>query len=120
MADGDARRAITSLPGGRSEGEYEGLSTIPMRLVEDSVMAAEEEVRQKAISKLNNHQRVLYQCIKEDGPLIQKELFERYCEEHPDPITLRGLRKSHLPKLLHYNLVEAERSGDGKTYRLID
>lgn len=120
LADGDARRAITALRVSARKASAEGLSSIPKRIVEEAVVDAEEEVRQKAISKLNDHQRVLYECIEEWGPLIQKELYTRYEEEHPDPITLRALRKSHLPKLEHYNLIEAERSGDGKTYRLVE
>jgi hypothetical protein len=63
---------------------------------------------------------VLYECIERWGPLIQKELYERYESEHPEPITLRALRKSHLPKLEHYNLITTERSGAGKTYELAE
>jgi len=118
LVDGDARRAITALRVAARKAEQEGLSTVPRRLVENSVLTAEEEVRRKTISKLNRHQRVLYECLEEWGPLIQKELYERYHSEHPDPITLRALRKSHLPKLEHYNLVTTERGRDGKRYEL--
>jgi len=119
LADGDARRAITSLRVAARKASAEGSPSIPLELVEESVLDAEEEVRQKAISKLNDHQRVLYECIDNWGPLIQKDLYERYTQEHPDPITLRGLRKSHIPKLLHYNLVEAEHGSEGKMYQLL-
>ncbi|MEF8827818.1 MAG: Cdc6/Cdc18 family protein [Haloarcula sp.] len=120
LVDGDARRAITALRVAARKADHEGLSTIPERLVEDSVLSAEAEVRQKTISKLNHHQRVLYECIERWGPLIQKELYDRYESEHPDPITLRALRKSHLPKLEHYNLITTERGADGKTYELAE
>jgi len=120
LADGDARRAITALRVAARKASAEGLSSIPKRLVEDSVVDAEREVRQKAISKLNDHQRVIYECVEEWGPLIQKDLYARYTEEHPDPITLRSLRKTHFPKLEHYNLIEARRTGDGKTYRQVE
>ncbi|WP_435115192.1 Cdc6/Cdc18 family protein [Halolamina sp. C58] len=116
--DGDARQAITALRVAARKSEREGLSAIPARLVEDAVFDAEAEVRRKTISKLNDHQRVLYECIEEHGPLIQKELYERYEQAHADPITLRALRKSHLPKLEHYNLIETERDARGKRYRL--
>jgi Cdc6-like AAA superfamily ATPase len=118
LADGDARRAITALRVTARKAEAEGLSTIAERLVEEAVVDAEAEVRQKTISKLNDHQRVLYQCIEQWGPLIQKALYEQYRGEHPDPITLRALRKNHLPKLEHYNLITTERHGGGKSYRL--
>jgi Cdc6-like AAA superfamily ATPase len=118
LVDGDARQAITALRVAARKSEREGLSTIPRRLVDDAVHDAESEVRQKTISKLNDHQRVLYECIEADGPLIQKALYANYEQAHPDPITLRALRESHLPKLEHYNLIETERGGDGKRYRL--
>ena len=118
LVDGDARQAITALRVAARKSEREGLSAIPGRLVDDAVLDAEAEVRQKTISKLNDHQRVLYESIEADGPLIQTELYERYEAAHPDPITLRALRKSHLPKLEHYNLIETERGGEGKSYRL--
>lgn len=117
LADGDARRGITALRVAARMASQDGLSSIPRQIVDDAVADAEEEVRQKTISKLNHHQRVLYECIEADGPLIQKELYERYQAEHPDPITLRSLRESHLPKLEHYNLIETDRTGGGKKYR---
>jgi len=48
--------------------------------------------------------------LESEGPLIQKELYERYSEVHDDPMTLRYLREKHLLKLEHYGLVEAERN----------
>lgn len=118
LVDGDARRAITALRVAARKAEREGLSRIPSRLADDAVFDAEAVVRRKTVSKLNHHQRVLYECIEDHGPLIQKELYERYEAEHPDPITLRALRKGHLPKLEHYNLIETERGGSGKEYRV--
>lgn len=120
LADGDARRAITALRVAARKAAAEGLSTVPRRIVDDAVLDAEKEVRRKTISKLTDHQRVIYECLQEWGPLIQKALYERYQEEHPDPITLRALRKTHLPKLEHYNLITTERTGGGKTYRIAE
>lgn len=118
--DGDARRGITALRVAARKANDEGLSTIPERIVAEAVDVAEAEVRQKTISKLNDHQRVLYECLENWGPLIQKDLYERYRDQHPDPLTLRALRKTHLPKLLHYNLIDADREGTGKMYRLAE
>lgn len=86
------------------------------RLVEEPVLSASEEIRQKAISKLNNHQRVVYEVLEQDGPLIQKELYERYSANNDDPVTLRYLREKHLPNLEHYGLTKTNRNGSGKEY----
>ncbi|WP_240009216.1 Cdc6/Cdc18 family protein [Halobaculum rubrum] len=119
--DGDARKAITALRVAAKKAAGEGLSSIPERLVEESVVDAEAEIRQKSISKLNDHQHTVYQILKRDGPLIQKDLYERYQEEHgDDTLSYRSMRGTHLPKLEHYNLVAVSRGADGKLYRLTD
>ncbi|WP_082222460.1 Cdc6/Cdc18 family protein [Halorubrum halophilum] len=119
LSEGDARQAIAALRVGARMATREGLSAIPARLVEDAVADAEREVRQKTISKLNTHQRALYEVLAEEGGLIQKELYARYQEAHDDPVTLRYLRENHLPKLEHYNLVDVERHGGSKRYSLV-
>ncbi|TKX82037.1 Cdc6/Cdc18 family protein [Halorubrum sp. SD626R] len=119
LSEGDARQAITALRVGAQMASREGLSTIPARLVDDAVADAEQEVRQKTISKLNTHQRALYEVLAEEDGLIQKELYARYQETHDDPVTLRYLRENHLPKLDHYNLVDVEQRGGTKRYSLV-
>ena len=119
-SDGDARTAITALRVAAKKARGEGLASIPQRLVDVSVLDAEEEVRQKTVSKLNHHQRVLYEVIRDFGPCIQKELYERYQQQNPSPISLRALRANHLPKLEHYNLIRTERTGGGKEYRVVE
>ncbi|MDZ5812408.1 Cdc6/Cdc18 family protein [Halorubrum sp. AD140] len=120
LTKGDARRAIAALRVGARMASREGLSAIPMRLVDDAVASAKREVRQKTISKLNTHQRALYEALAEEDGLIQKELYARYREIHDDPVTLRYLRANHLPKLEHYNLVDVEQHSGSKRYRLVD
>ena len=119
LSEGDARQAIAALWVAARMASREGLSAIPGRLVEDAVADAEREVRQKTISKLNAHQRVLYEVLEEEGELIQKELYAHYRETHDDPVTLRYLRENHLPKLEHYNLVEVEPHRGSKRYSLV-
>jgi len=74
LSDGDARTAITALRVAARKASESGLSSIPARLVEEAALSAGEEVRQKTISKLNQHQRVIYEVLEQEGPLIQKEL----------------------------------------------
>ncbi len=120
LADGDARMGITTLWVAAQKASSKGLSNIPRRLVEDSISEAELENARKTFSKLNHHQRVLYGVLEENGPLIQKELYARYTEEHDDPVTLRYLRENHLPKLEHYNLVNIESTNGTKLYTLLE
>ena len=119
LADGDARTAITALRVAAKKAASEGLSSIPERLVRESVLDAENEVRQKAISKLNEHQHTVFRILERDGQLIQKDLYERYCEEHEgNTLSYRALRETHLPKLVHYNLATTSRDGNTKLFRV--
>ncbi|WP_080510181.1 Cdc6/Cdc18 family protein [Halorubrum distributum] len=118
LADGDARMAITTLRAAARKASSEGLSNIPKRLVEDSISEAEQEIARKTYSKLNDHQRVVYDVLLEDGPLIQRKLHERYSERHDDPVSLRYFRDAHLSKLEHYELVETESRSGKKFYSL--
>ena len=118
LAQGDARKAITTLRAAARKASSEGLSTIPKRLVENSISEAEREIARKTYSKLNQHQRVVYDVLREDGPLIQRELHERYSEQHEDPVSLRYFRDAHLSKLEHYDLVTTESRSGKKLYDL--
>ncbi|ELZ56774.1 AAA ATPase [Halorubrum hochstenium ATCC 700873] len=118
LADGDARMGITTLRAAARKASSEGLSNIPKRLVEDSISEAEREIARKTYSKLTDHQRVVVDVLQEDGPLIQRELHERYSERHDDPVSLRYFRDAHLAKLEHYELVETESKSGKKFYRL--
>lgn len=118
LADGDARTAITALRVAATKAAAESLSSVPVRLVDDAVLDAEQEVRRKAISKLNEHQHAVYQILTRESPLMQKDLYDRYRAEHDDPLSYRAMRNTHLPKLEHYNLVTTSREGTAKLFRL--
>ena len=118
LSDGDARMGLTVLRAAASKAASEGLSTIPERLVEDSVPDAKREMARKTYSKLNDHQRVVYEVLRDDGEQIQRELYEEYTKRHPDPVSLRYLRETHLSKPEHYNLVTTEHRSGKKIYKL--
>ncbi|WP_281251561.1 Cdc6/Cdc18 family protein [Halorubrum vacuolatum] len=118
LCDGDARTGIKTLRVSARFAMDEGLSTIPVRVVDDALPQAKREMARKTYSKLNQHQRVIYEILREEGPLIQRELYERYTRKHADPVTLRYLRDSHLLKLEHYDLIETEHRAGKKFYDL--
>lgn len=62
---------------------------------------------------------MLYEVFKEEGGLVQKELYAWYQGIHNDPVTLRYLRENHLPNLEHYNLVDIVQHSGSKRYSLV-
>ncbi|WP_281195823.1 Cdc6/Cdc18 family protein [Halorubrum sp. F4] len=118
LTDGDARKGINVLRVAARKATQEGLAGVPVRLVDEAVPAAEREMARKTYSKLNSHQRVIYEVLRDDGPLIQRELYERYQERHDEPVSIRYLRDAHLSKLEHYDLVTTESRSGKKLYDL--
>jgi orc1/cdc6 family replication initiation protein len=117
-AAGNARDAISILRTAAREAEHEGSSGIGDAHIETSIPEAQTAVRQKAVQKLSEHQRVVYEVLEEDGPLSPKELYARYQSAVEEPRTKRTVR-SYLGKLEQYNLVTAAGSGPTRVYSLV-
>lgn len=120
-AEGDARIAINALRIAAEEAEKQDKEKIDQEIVEEALPAAEKENKSKSVEKLNEHQKVLYEIIKEEGEVSPGELYERYEEnleeESGDPKVKRTLRK-YLEKMDHYNLIESEGEGRWRKYML--
>ena len=115
-AAGDARVAIGIL---RNVAEYatrDGLERITTRDIREHVPIARREVRQKTISSLNPHQRVLLELLVEHGELGMSDLYPKYEDAVDDPYVTRTIR-TYLNKMVHYNLVEIEGKRKKRRYR---
>jgi len=67
---------------------------------------------------LTPHQRIVYDIIKDDGPLSPTEIYEEYVEEVEDPRTKRTVR-TYLSKMSQYNLLVAEGTSRDRQYTLM-
>jgi orc1/cdc6 family replication initiation protein len=118
-SNGDARVAIGALRIAAQKAENQDLEEIPEEVVEDSFSDAVEENRSMSLEKLNRHQRVLYDQLKESGELGSGELFDRYRDEVEDPRTDRTLRR-YMKKMESYGLVEVKGAKRGRKYALAE
>ena len=75
--------------------------------------------RQKSLDSLTPHQRVVYDIVREHGPVGPSEIHERYSEDVDDPRTKRTIR-TFLSKMAQYNLLEAEGTSRDREYSLVD
>jgi len=74
---------------------------------------------QKSLDLLTPYQRVVYDIVREHGPVGPSEIHERYSEEVDDPRTKRTIR-TYLSKMEQYNLLEAEGTSRDREYSLVD
>lgn len=73
------------------------------------------ESRQKAISKLTPHRRVLYETVDEVGPVDQGELYDVYEDRVESATSLRTVRK-YLQKREQYHILTVTQDGPSKVY----
>ncbi|CAI49720.1 Orc1-type DNA replication protein [Natronomonas pharaonis DSM 2160] len=118
VSNGDARVAIRTLAEAAKQAERDSTS-IKSDYVDEAVSEAEENIRQKAISQLNRHQRVIYDVLEEDGGwLPMGELYPEY-SERVDEARTKTTVSNYLSKIAEYNLVELKGEKRGRRYRAI-
>ncbi|WP_135302622.1 Cdc6/Cdc18 family protein [Haloarcula amylovorans] len=110
-ADGDARVAIRTLATAIDEWRSSDASAITRSHIETALPAAREELRQKSIDQLNDHQRAVYDVVVEHGPITTNNCHVCYGDRVEDPRTQRTVR-TYLTKLEQYNLIESEGPGN--------
>lgn len=117
LAAGDARVAIGILRSAAHIAEREGHDEITTEVIKAAVPEARDEVDERTIQKLNEHQRILYEIIQDREEIDPKPLYETYRERIDDPVTDRTIRK-YLTKMDQYDLIDAVGEGRGRVYRL--
>lgn len=73
----------------------------------------------KSLESVTPHQRVVYDIVREHGPVGPSEIHERYSEAVDNPRTKRTVR-AYLSKMAQYNLREADGSSRDREYTAID
>lgn len=119
QADGDARISIRSLREAVWEAIDNGHRRVQDQDVEVGIDKAVEVLRQNNLDQLNDHQRVVYDIVVEDGPLAPKEIIDRYGDRVDTPRAERTLR-TYLSKLTHYNLVKKCGPRRDRTYEALE
>ena len=116
-ANGNARDAIAALEGAARRAVEDGAERIEADHVERAIATASHDVRRATLSRLNDHQRAIFDLLARDGPLSPGTIYERYRERMDDPRSRRTVRK-YVRKLEQYDLLVASGAAQNRTYRL--
>ena len=106
-AAGDARLAIGILRMAAGKADRENHERIIGNILLDAAEDARAQIRQKGLNSLTPHQRIVYNIVREHGPVGSSEIHERYTEEVDDLRTKRTIC-TYLLKMAQYNLLAAE------------
>ena len=118
-AAGDARLAIGILRTAAGKAKRGSHERITDGILIDAAEDARAQIKQKSLDSLTPHQRVVYDIVRDHGPLGPSEIHQRYTEEVDDPRTKRTVR-TYLSKMAQYNLLEAEGTSRDREYSLVD
>lgn len=115
-AAGDARVAIGILRKAAREATQTSDDHIQSKTIEDVVLEAKSEIRQKTIDRLTPHQKTLYNIITEAGEIAPSPLYDAYKNQVEEPKTERTVR-NYLSKLEQYNLIVVDGNTKARVYR---
>ena len=118
-AAGDARLAIGILRTAASKADRENHEQITDDILLDTAEDARAKIKQKSLDSLTPHQRVIYNIVRDHGPLGPSEIHDRYMDEVDDPRTKRTVR-TYLSKMAQYNLLEAEDTSRDREYSIVN
>jgi Cdc6-like AAA superfamily ATPase len=114
---GDARTGVEMLHQAARRARAKGHEFIREQDIADAEPVARAELRQKTLSQLTRHQRVVYEVLTDDGGALPiGEIETRYRERVSDPRSTKTLRR-YLRKLAEYNLVDADGETSDRTYQ---
>jgi len=116
--NGDARSGIQILRNAAIDAETNNLSAITSQ----EILLASKNVRKYRVSyllqKLNEHQKTLYEILRESKSIESGKLFDEYCKKTDNTITDRSYR-NYMQKMVEFGLVKETSSGRWKKYEII-
>ena len=118
-AAGDARLAIGMLRSAASTADRENYEELTNDILLNAAEDARATIKQKSLDSLTPHQRVVYEIVRDHGPLGPSDIHDHYTAKVSDPRTKRTVR-SYLSKMAQYNLLEAVGSSRDREYTAID
>ena len=118
-AAGDARLAIGMLRSAASTADRENREAITNDILLDAAEDARAQIKQKSLDSLTPHQQVVYDIVRDHGPLGPSEIHDHYTQAVDDPRTKRTVR-TYLSKMAQYNLLEAKGTSRDREYSLVD
>jgi len=118
-AAGDARLAIGILRSAARAAERDDHDEITDDVVGQAIPTAETEIRQADVETLTPDQLVVFEVIRERGPVSPGDVYDAYCERIDDPKTERTVR-SYLSKMQQYDLLVANGTSRDRVYEVVD
>ena len=118
IAKGDARTGIEILRRAARRAEDRGLRRITLNEIKEAIKEARRLRKSYLLSKLNEHQRVIYSILEAKRSMGSGELYRKYCSKVKRPVTDRAFR-NYMKKLVRLGLVAEQGYGRWRKYEVV-
>lgn len=114
---GDARVALQTLKIAAKEAESKGSDKITVAEIRSALKCSRKYRLSYLLTKLNTHQRIIYEILKSNKKMESGKLFSEYSKKMNGSVVDRTYR-NHVQKMEELGLVRSEGSSRWKTYEV--
>ena len=118
IARGDARIGLKTLCRAGHLAENSGLKRVTMDEVRQASKEAKKFKKSYLLSKLNDHQRVIYEILERRRKVFSGQLYEEYCKTVKKPVVARAYRK-WMEKMIRLGLAKGEGKKRWRSYEIV-
>ena len=117
-AEGDARVGLEILRRAGKKAEDKGLDRVTIEEIKEAIKEAKKTKVSFIISRLNEHQRVIYEILTEKKKMPSGELYREYCKRVSKPVVDRTYR-NYMKEMVELGLVRVLGFGRWRIYEII-
>lgn len=118
LCNGDARIGLQTLRIAASEAELKGQSTITIEEIKVAARCTRKYRLSYLLGRLNEHQRAIYNILKQKKIMSSGELYEEYRKTSKHAIVDRSYR-NYMQRMEELGLVKENGSGRWKKYEIV-
>jgi Cdc6-like AAA superfamily ATPase len=118
MAEGDARVGLEILRRAGKKAEDRGKDKVTIEEIKDAAKEARKFRKSPLLSKLNEHERIIYEILERKRKMPSGELYEEYCRIVSKPVVDRAYR-NYMEHMIKLGLVKAEGFGRWRIYEIV-
>ena len=117
-AEGDARVGLEILRRAGKKAEDKGLKEVTIEEIKQAIKEAKKTKVAFFTSKLNEHQKVIYEILGKKKRMASGMLYREYCKAVANPVVDRAYR-NYMIEMVELGLVKVEGRGRWKVYEIV-
>jgi len=118
ISKGEARVALETLRRAGRKAEDKGLKKVTIEEIKEASREAKRLKKSYLLSKLNDHQRLIYEILEKKMRTASGKLYKEYCKLVSEPVVDRAYR-NYMKKMADLGLVNESGKGRWKIFEIV-